>query len=88
MYSNMSSKKKELCKKREEISSRYRHLQYAQEDYDRDKGKGSFSKKFPVAKKLMDSLLDEKTKIAVQLASKPHEEEEKEEAPQHTVPVI
>jgi hypothetical protein len=47
-------------KKREELGSRIRSYEWASEDYDRRYGKGSFFKKYPDSKKLLDDLYAQK----------------------------
>ena len=50
----------DLQKKRELVSSRIRNYEYSAEDYDRRYGKGSFFKKHPESKKLLDQLYVDK----------------------------
>ena len=80
--------KQKLEKKRSELSSRYHSLSYASEDYDRKKGKGAFSKAFPEAHKLMDSLLKEKTQIDIDRALEPKEDPKVDSGPVDPVPVL
>ncbi|MCI0422125.1 MAG: hypothetical protein L0312_23340, partial [Acidobacteria bacterium] len=47
-------------KKRENVSSRIRNYEWAAEDYDRRYGKGSFFRKHPDSKKLLDELYEQK----------------------------
>jgi hypothetical protein len=81
---------KEKHKEYEQINSRYHSLYYAMDDYDRRKGKGNFKKKFPDSVKLLDDLLDKKTKL--QIAHVMHEPvKEEADNPQPStvgVPVI
>lgn len=68
---------KEHKKELEEYRSRYNHLYFAQEDYDRVKGKGAFKRKYPASVKLMNELLDKKTEL--ELAHAKHEYREDKE---------
>lgn len=79
MFPGMSNcpKCKEQEKTRQELSSRYHHLYYTMEEYDRRKGKGSFKKKFPESVKMMDELLEKKTTLEVA-----HAKHEAQETPQ------
>jgi hypothetical protein len=51
--------------KRRELGSRYDSMYYTSQDYDRQKGKGSFKKEFPAAHSLMNDILREKTSLVV-----------------------
>lgn len=65
-----------------ELESRIRHLQYTIEDYERQKGKGAFAKKYPESAVLYDSLLTQKVNLATKIAVTPkQEEEEKDQSP-------
>ena len=86
-HKTLSPEKEKLEKKRSELSSRYHSLSYTAEDYDRKKGKGSFSKSFPDAHKLLDSLLKEKTQMEIDRAIEPADEA-KESVTPAPVPTI
>lgn len=72
---------KEFMRKYEELRSRASHLQYAAEDYDRQKGKGAFRKKFPGESKLLDTLTEQKIKMTAQHARGAHRTTEKPAEP-------
>lgn len=63
---------KDMMKKYNELDSRARHLQYAAEDYDRQKGKGAFKKKFTEESKLLETLIEQKIKMTAQHAKNAH----------------
>ena len=59
---------KEEARKKEQLSSSIRNYEYASEDYDRRYGKGSFFKKFPETKTVLDALYSEKVECMNKLA--------------------
>lgn len=84
-------KKVALQKKESEINSRYHHLRYAADDYDRAKGKGAFKKFKPDAQKLLDELLNERLEMATKLAkieAPDSDSEEANEAPRLSIPIV
>ena len=81
-------KKEALRKKEQDISSRYHHLRYAADDYDRARGKGPFKKAKPDAQKLLDGLLDEKIDIAAKIATVKDVEDESTAVDPLPVPIV
>jgi hypothetical protein len=63
---------KEMVKKYNQLSSRQSSLQYAADDYDRQRSKGAFRAKFKDEAKLLDSLTEQKIKMVAQHARKSH----------------
>lgn len=72
---------KEQIKKYEDLNRRVNHLQFAAEDYDRQHGKGAFRKKFKEEATLLDSLQEQKIKMAAAHAKKTHTGEKEKEYP-------
>lgn len=54
---------KDKSKEYDSISSRISSMSYHEDDYNRVKGKGKFAKDHPDSKKMMNELLDKKTKM-------------------------
>lgn len=58
-YSSMDKAKES---KKEQINSSIRNYEWAADDYDRRHGKGSYFKKFPETKAVLDQLYEHKQK--------------------------
>lgn len=63
MHNCDDCKKDGAHKKSNELGSRISSMRYHAEDYDRMKGKGRFKKDHPDSHEMMESMMDEKTKL-------------------------
>ena len=91
LYTSESDNRSDEEMALDELNSRIRHLQYTIEDYDRQKGQGSFAKKHPDSAALYDALLTQKINLATKIAVTPKPiEKEKDDSPTAAadVPVI
>jgi len=83
---------KDKNKEYNETSSRHDSMMYHMQDYDRLHGKGAFKKKHSDSYKMMEELMDKKTKMLTDHMSHSYEEEAGEPRDEHKsvadIPVI